>query len=371
MQVEDLARTYQLKSDEELLQLAADLEHLTPEARFTLQSELSRRELRPLEARSPTLQEEGDIDHAHDAHGEDVAEDLLPKANRNASLPSPAVGEFLAEVIRVYHRQFWLFVRLAIPAVVIGGAVIILARNEGREIARHLPIGYDPLQYRSTALQIWFMNMAACLTSWMLFSLSFGAICRAVASLETGDVPSPGDCFAAVGHRYGRFVTLSLLLLFFLLVLVGAAAVLSFGAIWTLHAFHFSINRWAILLVVYPAVSIGLLIGSRLALAMPAIVLDDLKVWEAIFLSDKLTEGRWLTLGALLTKSVIGSYVAGMLPFWLAGRIIPANFPFSYWVFIAASFLGVTLVEPPMFIGFALMYLRATSPRSSMAAVPA
>ena len=76
-----------------------------------------------------------------------------------------------------------------------------------------------------------------------------------------------------------------------------------------------------------------------------------------MFRSDELTEGKWLTLAILLAKSLIGAYIAGMFPFWLAGWIwayvrLPRQF------LAVVSIAGVTAVEPFMFIGFALLYVR-------------
>ena len=105
----------------------------------------------------------------------------------------------------------------------------------------------------------------------------------------------------------------------------------------------------------------AVLLISRFALAVPAVVLDNYGVAQAMFRSDELTEGKWLTLAALLTKSLAGGYA--FLPFWLAARVaestpLPSWLP---WVLNAASIIGVTLVEPTMFIGFALLYASAPS----------
>ena len=45
MQIQDLTKSYQTKTDEELLQLAANPEQLTPEAHSVLTSELARRRI--------------------------------------------------------------------------------------------------------------------------------------------------------------------------------------------------------------------------------------------------------------------------------------------------------------------------------------
>jgi len=88
--------------------------------------------------------------------------------------------------------------------------------------------------------------------------------------------------------------------------------------------------------------------------------LDNCRIGQAMFRSDELTEGKWLTLAILLAKSLIGGYIAGMIPFWLAGWI------WAYvrvpWQFLTvASIAAVTAVEPFMFIGFALLYVRTAA----------
>jgi hypothetical protein len=94
MQIQDLTRSYQSKTDEELLQLAANSEQLTPEAHSVLTSELARRRI------DVTEYLETHIDEGEEARTRWL---LLP------SHPS-GVGEFVEEVLRVYRDQFWFFI---------------------------------------------------------------------------------------------------------------------------------------------------------------------------------------------------------------------------------------------------------------------
>ena len=97
-----------------------------------------------------------------------------------------------------------------------------------------------------------------------------------------------------------------------------------------------------------------LLVLSRFGLALPALLLDNYRVSQALFRSDELTQGKWLTLAILLAKSLIGGYIAGMFPFWLAGWIW--GYVRVPWQFLTvASIAAVTVVEPFMFVGFALL----------------
>lgn len=359
MQMQDLAKLYETKTHEELVQLAADAAQLTPEAHTALASELARRRI--------------DVRKHLKVRGESDQRGIeQPSTRGRLSLKhSGGVAAFVAEVLRVYHGHFRLFVRLVAPAVVVGYVSVFVGRYEGREIARHLPRGIELLEHRTEIIEIWFMNLAGWLVSWTAFSFSFAAICSATRQIVAGVVPSRADSFADVRERTGSFLRLTLLLFFLTLVAVAAASLFTTGVLWVSQYFHARVRGWTISAVSIGSVGLSFLVLSRLALAMPAVVLDNCGVGQALFRSDELTEGKWLTLAALLAKSLVGGYVAGMCPFWLASWAL-TNIPLPYWfpwVLTVASIAAVTVVEPTMFIGFVLLYLKmsALPPTSSEA----
>ncbi len=57
-----------------------------------------------------------------------------------------------------------------------------------------------------------------------------------------------------------------------------------------------------------------LLVFSRFGLSVPALVLDNGGVSQAMFRSDELTEGKWVTLAILLAKSLIGGTLREYFP---------------------------------------------------------
>jgi hypothetical protein len=349
MQIQDLTKSYQTKTDEELLHLAASSEQLTPEAHSALTSELARRRI--------------DLTGGLEAHA-DEGEKARTRGLSPPSHPGEA-GEFVEEVLRVYRGQFWFFIRLVAPAVVLGYIAVRIGLNEGREIALQvlrLPIS-EIVRHRTEFVEIWLANSAGYLVSWMAFSFSFGAICFAVDEIKTGVTPSATGLFGAIGHRLGPFLRLSLLLFFMILAAAGVGAWMLDGVFRILRQGHVHTGRFAIFVLTYGLSCLALLVMSRFGLAIPALLLDDYPVGQAMFRSDELTEGKWLTLSALLAKSLIGGYVAGMFPFWMASFIpadahLPSWFP---WALTTASITGVTLVEPTMFIGFALLYLKSSA----------
>ena len=96
MQIQDLIKSYETKTDEELQRLAASSEQLTPEAHSALTGELARRRI--------------DVTECLEAHI-DEGERGRTRRLSLASHPS-GVGEFVEEVLRVYRDQFWFFIKL-------------------------------------------------------------------------------------------------------------------------------------------------------------------------------------------------------------------------------------------------------------------
>ncbi len=354
MDVVELVHLYQAKTDEEILQLAGQAEQLTTEARTVLAGEVTRRRLTSAErVTASTIPIEFlPADRGHDTT-------LAP-------LASQPTAAFIAEVLRSYHLHFWLFVRLMAPAVIVGTVAVLTGRHEVREIQRHVPRGMGLLQYRAEFFEMGLATWGGYLVSWIAFCFSFGAICCAVAQVGGGVVPAIGESFAAVRRKSGAVLCLSLLLFCLLFIALMLAMFTFAGAMEIFDRLHVRVSGFMITVLSFALMGLVSLLLSRFALALPAIVLDNYPVGKAMFRSDELTERKWAILAVLVFKSLLGGYVASMMPFWLA-RFLPVDIslpPWFPWLLTAASVSGVTLVEPIMFIGFAFLYLK-TSARSS------
>lgn len=354
MQIEDFIKVYQAKSDEELIQLAIAPEQLTSEARLALQGELSRRRIGVAGDSGASQNNGGEYDSGKTATG------------GLQEVEWQGVGDFVTEVLRTYHSHFWLYFQITAPAVIISTIAILAARHEIREISRHLPRGVELLAHRTEILEIGLINYSAWFVSWIAFSFVFGAICIALEESVAGFTPSAWSSFVHIRERLSPFVRLSLLLLVLVVVTEGVSIVLGTGVFWMLHRLQVHRSGFLIWAVSYVLAGLALLVASRFFLAIPAVILDDFSVGRAMLRSDEVTQGKWLALGTLLAKSLIGGYVAGMFPFWVASFVrvsvpLPSWFP---WILTIASIIGVTVVEPTMFVGFALLYLKTSAPDS-------
>jgi hypothetical protein len=161
MHIEDLARAYAEKTDGELLHLAHDPKQLTSDAQLALASELSKRRLKsPANSNSP-IQQERQV----------IFEQEFPSSGVSVFSGPESAGEFIREVVSVYHRHFWFFTRLMAPAVIAGYLAVTLGRHESREIARHLPRGIEMLAHKTEILEMCLANVGGYLVSWLAFLL--------------------------------------------------------------------------------------------------------------------------------------------------------------------------------------------------------
>ena len=348
MQIHEYASGYQAKTDEELLRLARDREHLMPEACLALEGELTRRKIR---IERETGRFGGESEGPKDT-------DAFPKLPRGPW----SAGQFLTEVLDLYHRHFWFFFKLTVPVVTLSWIIYYAATREVHQMFREFVSRYGLVNPSSKILEMTILRLAEYLLSWMAFSLLFGVICSATREIDSGAVPIVSDSLNAVRARMGRFLRLSLLLFGLVVVATAGVGLAERGLFWAANRFH--IRGLSVSIVAYILTGLAFLVVARFGLAMPTVILDGYGIAQSMFLSDELTERKWMVLAALLAKSLIGGYAAGMSPFWLASFVALPLPGWFHWVLSALSIAAVSAVEPVMFIGFALLYIRMSAARS-------
>lgn len=342
MDLQTLAHTYREKTDEELLELAKQRLLLTSEARAALTAELASR-------RVVVEVETAAIDNVS----------LVSRCLEHGDSRRPLkTGDFIEEVLKFYAQHRWAFVKLISPAVLLTSIAYWFRQHELFELHRQLPHGIAMLQHRTELVEIGLVNWGTFLFSWSVFSLSFGAICVATEQIQAGHGYDFKESFEVTGQRLGKFLYLTFLLSAIFLISLGIFGIFLPLLSLTLlrHPAHSSL-----ILLSYLGYGVAALLASRFGLSVPAFLLDDYDVGGSMARSMEITRGRWGILAALLFKSIAGGYIAAMLPFWLA-RFIPASVQLPTWFgwfLTAASVALVLAVEPLMFIGFALLYLKA------------
>ena len=266
---------------------------------------------------------------------------------------------FIKEIFHFYHRYHRLFLKLFVPSVLLGYVAIKAGLEERTAILRQIPRGSDWSLHSPELIQALLAIQVGYLISWLLYSFSFAAVCVAIAKIDSGEVPTSEECFGPMRSRIGPFLRIAFTLYFLLILAVVIASVLSIGLLRTLERISPRVvvsQAWWIELAFF---ALAFVVVSRFALAMPAVVLDEYGIREALFRSDELTEKCWGVLTLLLAESVGSSYVANRMEFWLARFIPEVTRPQWWWgsVFLVFQLMVGIAVQPPLFIGWAQLYL--------------
>lgn len=356
MRIQVLPDVYRGKTDEELLELAARPEQLTAEALSALTAELT---IRRLNFPKPTNTEPDEQPRRRDQ---------VFDPERDS--PHVELRGFVTEVLRLYRANAWILIKLSVPATLVMYLTRTAVRSEVHRIARNIsshravsPFG------ASLALELGLINLAQILTIWLVTCLLFAATCSAVDHIKSGLAPGFSDCFAEIGRQLGRFLGVSFVLLVVVAALIAMAELLSLGAFWSARQAHVHLHGLLFWSLTYGPVLAAFIVGTRFSLAMPAVLLDDYPVGRSILLSDTLTEDKWLILTVLVLKYLIAGYIGGLLPFWI--RIWLWNLvQLPEWCAVAGSIAAVAMIEPPMFVALALLYLRLTETATTPGSIP-
>ena len=272
---------------------------------------------------------------------------------------------FLGDVFRLYRRHRWLFLKLVIPAVVFGYIAVIGAAHKSTEIIQHLPRGRGILQHQLEMFEALLIRMGGFFVSWLVYCFAFAGICSAVAELEKGELPNAESSLEPARRVLWPVMRISsalffalltgwILILFLVTYIVAKTRMPWTGGAWLLGLFA----------------SLGLLVLSRFGLAVPAAVLDGLNARSSFLRSDEFTEGRWTILLVLVIEYVGGSLAAAWFPFWVADLVLRdlPNPMWLNWVLYACSIFASALIQPTMFVGFALLYLRTKAVQQTKSA---
>lgn len=114
------------------------------------------------------------------------------------------VAEFVAEVLGLYHKNFWLFFWIVAPAVALGWWAIASGSDEAREIALRLLRKGDFSGHLLEYIEMGLVNMAGLFGSWTVFALAFAGICVAVQNwqLESHRLSASASFLCASGSAH-------------------------------------------------------------------------------------------------------------------------------------------------------------------------
>jgi len=351
MQLQDLSALYETKTDDELFQLLADLKQLTPDAQMALKAEISKRRIQTAPRQAIEIEPKKPQPDAP----------TYPEQNcpEQASFLPLTTGNLLSEAARIQRRHWRAFAPFAMPAFF--GLGICVCFQFAIDIGFPLVIAKrirPPLLYLVFAV----LSLTTYFIAWVGIHLSYAMICSGVTRITGAGRAAFRQCFTQVYRRKGTFLLLCALLYLITLMLETAATLLSRLFSWTCRQLDMPSSARIEALVWFALPVLAGLILTRFALAVPAVIRGGRRTAAALFLSDELTEGKWLLLAAVYFKAAFAAGVVVFLAAWLA-TIIRTRVEWLFWIGSALKIFLCVPVFMMSFVEFALLYIRTAERR--------
>jgi len=292
-----------------------------------------------------------------DGTGGDFAPPPPPPLSAKAAyeLRPLTTGEILDRTFHLYRSNFWLFVGLASIAAAINTATSLAQILYLHFVAAGSGVGAaSGTSAASVALAKGFgvlgVTAVASILYLAIYSVTQAATTSAVTALYLGDATSIKQAFASVKDRWFRFILIGLwqiwssMWLFFALLFVGSVLAAVGAALARRNTVAGgALAAAGILLLVLSAAGLvyGIIAYIRNSFAVPAAVMEDLKVRKAMRRSKQLTSG---------TKGRIFLLYLFVLALYFVAVAIQS--PISILIFQKKTTQVLLLQTISLFIGF-------------------
>lgn len=276
----------------------------------------------------------------------------------------PSTWALLHKVYCIYRDHHIKFATITIPAALFASFAITLSRLEGRYLSSKLTWNVEILQHPWELAQIFGVATLGFFLVWFFGCFAFAATASTVQSLAPESIEN-----LDISDGYSRardcvrpifvFAVLTFLMLgaaYYLSIWLAPRVAGKMPSAQTGHAAFF--------VVIYGTCLLAIAFVTRYSLAIPKIVDRGGSAWRAMLSTAPMTDGYDGYLLLLVAESVLGTYLAQIVVFLTVQKVLQRtgmiDTAWSGWILILAVALGSALVQPPMFIGFSLLYLEQT-----------
>lgn len=300
--------------------------------------------------------------------------------NSSLALAPLGAGDLVDRAVRFYRANFWTFVLIAAPPVVIGTVISVGWTTLGREIFA-VESYQDQFEKTLYYLFVWFGNLIIWLAEAAAALVVMGGASRNfVRHLLFGDAVTFTATYRNAWQRLPGLISASIiitlllgfvgLVLFYIGLFVGLLAI---GL--AVYSFSFSpFVAFVVSLALGLAIACGagwlfFLLASRLAYVPQVMLVESLGVFAAMGRSASLASGNVKRLAALFLFSTAAAYSALLLLYvplaWYAWANGVEFFAFDAdsvpaWYEIANQVISQTsliLLMPVWMIGLCLLYV--------------
>jgi hypothetical protein len=301
---------------------------------------------------------------------------------KSYALKSLGAGDLIDRAVRLYRQNFWTFVWIAAPPILVGTLISVGWTVLGRSLFNVDLVNYP----EETAFYYWFLALGR-LFIWFVETVATltvmgGASRNFVRHLLFGEPITFRETYKNVKSRIFGLVTASTMMVFLLSVVGGVVFLIGYivamiAILITIAAFSFSPFLIVMIsLVLGLAIAFGtgwlfFLVASHFAYIPQVMLVEGQGVAEAMGRSASLARGNVKRLYALFVFSIIAVY-SGLMLFkmpldWYAWSIGVDIFQFYFdfdaipaWYEIASQFLWqatLILLMPVWMIGLCLLYV--------------
>lgn len=303
----------------------------------------------------------------------------LTSSNSRLSLTPLGAGDLIDRAVRFYRRNFWTFVWIAAPPILVGTLLSVLWTTLASGLFQTGP-GSDPVETVFHQIFLFIGNVFI----WFIESIAVmavmgGASRNFVRHLLFGEPLAFGETYKNARKRiFGLIVASALItvLLGFIGIIVFYFTIFIAFLVVVIAAAAFSFSPFLIFIV---SLFLGLgsiflggwlffLVASRFAYVPQVMLVEDLGVFAAFGRSANLASGNVKRFAALSIFTLAATYSALLLFFiplnlyaWFEGitffadaDLIPAWYQISNQVISQASLI---LLMPVWMIGLCLLYI--------------
>ena len=305
---------------------------------------------------------------------------FAPTSNPQLSLVPLGAGDLIDRAVRFYRNNFWTFVLIAAPPIVIGTIISVVWTIIGRKlfygganISTDVVVFYALFNWLGGMI-IWLIESIATLT------VMGGASRNFVRHLLFGEPITFRETYRNIRERLGGLIAASAVMS----VLLGFTGIILFyfgfiigiiGVMASIAAFSFSpFITFIVSFILGLAVAFGtgwliFLIASRFAYVPQVMLVEGLGVFAAIGRSISLASGNVKRFAALFIFSTVATYSAlslfyiplgwyaylnGVEIFTFGTQSVPAWYEIAGQFIWQASFI---LLIPVWMIGLCLLYV--------------
>ena len=279
-----------------------------------------------------------------------------PPASQVEAEAPPRAGFLLQRVHQLYRGQFRRWFAIMAPTSVLATFAVLLSDQWVTAIFRSIPRG-ETSNHFGEVVEGLALRFGGFFVSWFLGCFALAAVATVVNGLEEND---PDIAWKHDSHHRAREH-------FGALVLAAVITFCAFGAglavaEFVLFAPAKLIGRSHFSRFIYVASVAGIVVVASIVswfgAAIPLILRGDRTVWSALKTSVKLSSGYEGALFLLVVESLVGSYLAWYATYHGVRMLAPGPLRHTLWYSWGVYLLAVLVtasVEPPLFIGFALL----------------